>query len=94
MRREDVELWLKGTILELQDGLAIEQIVSSASLFQDLGFDSLAFEKLAGIIESTVLKRDLTQWYYRVVRHGEDTVGSLLDFLLEGPQTSTAIGES
>ena len=90
MHREDVELWLKRTILELQDGLKMEQVIASASLFQDLGFDSLAFEKLVGIIESTELKRDITQWYFRAARYGEDTVGSLIEFLLESPQTSAA----
>jgi hypothetical protein len=91
MHRDDVEDWLRRTILELQDGLELEQVVASASLFQDLGFDSLAFEKLVGIIESAELKRDLTQWYFRAARYGEDTVGSLIEFLLEGPQTSAAV---
>lgn len=85
MHREQVENWLIQTILELQDGLAREQIVASASLFSDLGFDSLAFEKLVGLIESSALSRDLTQWYFRAARHGEDTVGSLIDFLSDGP---------
>lgn len=86
MHRDDVENWLKQTILELQDGLEFEQIVPSASLFQDLGFDSLAFEKLVGLIETTALKRDLTPWYFGAARHGDDTVGSLLEFLLSARQ--------
>ena len=93
MHREDVEAWLRRTILELQEGLSSEQIVDSASLFQDLGFDSLAFEKLVGIIESTALNRDLTQWYFRAARHGEDTIGSLIEFLLETPQTVATAAE-
>jgi Phosphopantetheine attachment site len=86
MRRDDVEHWLRQTVLELQDGLSTEQIVSSASFFEDLGFDSLAFERLVATIESTALNKDLTQWYLGAGRHGEDTFGSLLEFLLAGTE--------
>jgi hypothetical protein len=90
MHREQVEEWLTQTILEISDGLAREQIVASASLFRDLGFDSLAFEKLVGLIETSALSRDLTQWYFRAARHGEDTIGSLIDFLLDVPCAASA----
>ena len=90
MHRQEVEDWLTQTILELQDGLAREHVVASASLFRDLGFDSLAFEKLVGLIESSALSCDLTPWYFRAARYGEDTVGSLLEFLLEGPYHTVA----
>jgi hypothetical protein len=89
MARDEVEGWLKQTILELQDGLSSEQVIPSASLFQDLGFDSLSFEKLVGLLEATALSRDLTQWYFRAARYGEDSVGGLLEFLLaEAPDSA------
>jgi hypothetical protein len=86
MRRDDVEHWLRQTILELQDGLSREQVIASASFFEDLGFDSLAFEKLVATIESTALNTDLTQWYLGAGKHGDDTFGSLVEFLLMGAE--------
>jgi hypothetical protein len=85
MSREEIESWLRLTILQVQDGLSSDQVVASASLFQDLGFDSLTFEKLVGTIESAVLGKDLTPWYVRAASHGEDTLGSLIEFLIAGP---------
>jgi acyl carrier protein len=82
MCRAEIEDWLRHTIVELQEGLSSEQVVASASLFQDLGFDSLAFERLVAQVETTALSRDLSPWYFQAARHGEDTVGSLIDFLL------------
>lgn len=82
MSRDDVEHWLKQTILELQDGLSREQIVASASFYDDLGFDSLTFEKLVAALETTSVSRDLSQWYFNVARHGTDTFGSLVEFLV------------
>jgi hypothetical protein len=81
MARDEVEDWLKRTILELQESLSSDQVVPSASLFQDLGFDSLSFERLVAMLEATALHRDLTQWYFQAARHGEDSVGSLITFL-------------
>jgi len=92
MHRQEVEDWLTQTILELQDGLGREHVVASASLFRDLGFDSLTFEKLVGMIESSALSCDLTPWYFRAARYGEDTIGSLIEFLLEGPCQTVANG--
>jgi hypothetical protein len=86
MSREEVEDWLRLTVLQVQDGLSRDQVVASASLFQDLGFDSLAFEKLIATIETTLLGKDLTEWYMRAASHGEDTFGSLIEFLIAGPR--------
>jgi hypothetical protein len=82
MLREEIEDWLRKTIVEQQEGISTEQVVPSASLFQDLGFDSLAFERLLATLESTGFARDLSGWYFRAARHGEDTIGSLIDFLV------------
>jgi len=84
MTRDELEDWLKSLILHVQDGLTRDQVVPSASLFQDLGFDSLTLEKLVATIESTEFGKDVTQWYVRAASHGEDTFGSLIEFLIGG----------
>jgi Phosphopantetheine attachment site len=91
MTRDELESWLKRTILELQDSLSIDQVVPSASLFHDLGFDSLTFEKLIARVEASLADQDLTPWYARAARGGEDTVGSLLEFLL-GERVAAQVG--
>jgi hypothetical protein len=82
MRRDEFEEWLRRAILELQDGLSADQVIASASLFHDLGLDSLAFEKLLATIDSAMTDKDLTQWYVGAIDRGEDTFGSLVDFLI------------
>jgi hypothetical protein len=79
--RTDIEGWLTRTILEMQDGLTEGQVTSSASLFHDLGFDSLALEKLAAEIDVALKVSDLAVWYARALSDGEDSFGSLVDFL-------------
>jgi hypothetical protein len=92
MTRDELESWLKRTILELQDSLSGEQVVPSASLFHDLGFDSLTFEKLIARVEASLVHKDLTPWYARAARGGEDTVGSLIDFLLSERTSAPQVG--
>jgi hypothetical protein len=82
MSREQIESWLRDTLLELEDGLSSEQIVGAASLRHDLGLDSLAFERLLGAIEKVLPQRDLADWYANTAESGDDTLTGLVDFLL------------
>ena len=82
MSREDLESWLSTTVLELQDGLAGDQVIASASLVYDLGFDSLALEGLAAAIESAPSVDDLAPWYSQALSDGDDSVRGLVDFLV------------
>jgi acyl carrier protein len=91
--RTDIEGWLVRTILEMQEGLTESQVTPSASLFHDLGFDSLALERLAAEIDVALKVSDLALWYARALSHGEDTLGSLVDFLAAETVPGPARGE-
>jgi acyl carrier protein len=67
--------------LEVREGLSAAQVKEEASLFYDLGFDSLAFENLAAKIKARFDEIDLTPWFDRVTSDGADSVGSLVDYL-------------
>jgi len=54
----------------------------SASLVQDLGLDSFALESLFSSIRDQVLDCEFTPWFVCACRRGEDTVASLVDYLL------------
>jgi acyl carrier protein len=82
MSREQLESWLRETLMELEESLSSEQIVASASLFQDLGLDSLGLERLLDAIEKVTAHRDLSLWYANTAESGDDTLQSLMDFLL------------
>jgi hypothetical protein len=86
LSREQLESWLRDTLLELEAGLSSEQIVGAASLRLDLGLDSLAFERLLGAIEKVLPQRDLTEWYADTAESGDDTLAGLVDFLLGEPR--------
>lgn len=81
-RREPVFSWLCSSLLAIDDRLRAEMVVEGASLMTDLGLDSLGLEELVAQIKTERPELDLTPWYVRASQDGQDTVGSLIDFLL------------
>jgi hypothetical protein len=82
--REEIFTWLRSALVRVDDRLSVEAVVDGASLVHDLGLDSLRLEELVALIKREVTGADLTPWYVRAARDGEDTVAGLLDFLVEG----------
>ncbi|WP_224247187.1 hypothetical protein [Hyalangium gracile] len=83
MAREELVAWMQHAVLEIHPVLSLEQVLEESSLVHDLGFDSLSLESLMAMVKSRVPGVDLTPWYVRAAQHGQDTIASLVDFLLE-----------
>jgi hypothetical protein len=81
--RNELVAWLRNAVMEINPGLSGEQVLEEASLIHDLGFDSLSLESLLAQVKSRVPGIDLTPWYVRAARQGQDTIASLVDFLME-----------
>jgi hypothetical protein len=83
MNREQLFVWLRSALMRVDRNLPAEAIVESSSLVYDLGLDSLRLEEVIALIKHEVSDTDLTPWYARAARGGQDTVAGLLDFLVE-----------
>jgi hypothetical protein len=81
--RNEHVAWLQDAVMEINPVLSREQVLEGASLVHDLGFDSLALESLMAQVKSRVPGLDMTPWYVRAARQGQDTIASLVDFLME-----------
>jgi aryl carrier-like protein len=87
-RRAPIFAWLRASLLAIDDSLRADMIVEGASLMTDLGLDSLRLEELVARIKTERPELDLTPWYVRAARSGQDTVGSLVDFLVVAGRAS------
>src|SRR3954462_10261738 len=81
--RKELVAWMQDAVMEINPVLSREQVLEGASLIHELGFDSLSLESLMAQVKSRVPGIDLKPWYVRPARQGEDTIASLVDFLME-----------
>lgn len=70
-------------ILESHPALHPSRITEAASLTHDLDLDPCKLGKLLWQLHSDESVVSFMPWYTQAVRPGQDTVGSLVDFLLE-----------
>ncbi|WP_224367737.1 acyl carrier protein [Hyalangium versicolor] len=81
--RDELVAWMQDAIREIRLDLSREQVEEEASLVHDLGFDSLALEGLMARVKARFPSVDLTPWYMRAAQHGQDSLATLVDFLLQ-----------
>lgn len=82
MDRSHVFSFVRQIISSISQEVGPDDVKESSSLTQDLGFDSLRLEMLITSIKDGLLDTEFTPWYVRASRRGEDTVASLIDFIL------------
>ena len=82
MDRSQVFSFIRQSISSINQEVGLDDVSESCSLTQDLGFDSLRLEMLITSIKDGLLDTEFTPWYVRASRRGEDTISSLIDFIL------------
>jgi len=84
MSRQELLDRVRNLLLTLNGQVdAYDDLSESASLIQDLGLDSFALESLFSSIRDEILDVEFTPWFVRASRRGEDTVASLVDYVME-----------
>ncbi|WP_224242313.1 hypothetical protein [Hyalangium gracile] len=79
-------------ILDSRPGLHPSRVTEAASLTGDLDLTPSHLDSLMSRLQTEVTGegRAFTPWFIRALRPGQDTVGSLVDFLLETTKATTA----
>ncbi len=83
MKRPQILSFVRQSILSINPDLSPDDISESSSLTQDLSFDSLRLEALIASLKEELCNLEFTPWYVRASRRGQDTIGSLVDFIQE-----------
>jgi|GEM_PF-1548677 acyl carrier protein len=83
MTRQQILDQVRNIILSRNDCLFPDDVAEAASLTYDLGMDSLHLASLIATIKEEIAEVEFTPWYIRAARHGQDTVGGLVDYLEE-----------
>lgn len=83
MTRQEILQIVYKLILETNSALTVRDVAESASLMSDLGMDSFCLESLISRTREEVADIEFTPWYVRAARHGQDTVSSLVDYVVE-----------
>lgn len=83
MIRQQLLEQVQNLILAQNTCLFPDDVEESASLTYDLGMDSLHLELLISGIKEQVADLEFTPWYIKAARHGQDTVGGLVDYIEE-----------
>ncbi|XXF77613.1 acyl carrier protein [Myxococcaceae bacterium GXIMD 01537] len=83
MTRQQLLEEVRNLILAQNSCLFPDEVGESASLTYDLGMDSLHLEQLISGIKEQIVELEFTPWYIRAARHGQDTVGGLVDYIDE-----------
>lgn len=83
MERPQILCFVRQSILSINQDLGPDDVKESSSLTQDLSFDSLRIESLIASLKEGLGSLEFTPWYVRASRRGQDTIGSLIDFIQE-----------
>ncbi|MCG8417445.1 MAG: phosphopantetheine-binding protein [Proteobacteria bacterium] len=83
MNRQIILTQLVTTIAGLKRRIRTSDVREDASLADDLGLDSLDLAALSSAIRHEFNNLDLAGWYMAVASSGTDTVGSLVDYIIE-----------
>jgi acyl carrier protein len=81
MRRADLVRMICETVIAANPTIAAVDVDQTSSLSDQLGLDSVQFEKMIAAIKERVVDINLTPWCIRANRPGEDTISSLVDYI-------------
>ncbi len=91
MHRQEILDHVRNIILATHGGLFPDDVAEFASMTYDLGMDSFHLESMISRLKEEVADIEFTPWYIKASRRGNDTVGSLVDFIDERmPRTEPA----
>lgn len=77
---------VRAIIRKLEPAMKRDELREDASLSGEIGFDSIQLEELITHIKLQIADIDFTPWYVQVTRNGNDTIGSLVEYVERHPE--------